>query len=221
MSTRRKVIAGMATVAALAGGAAVAVAGGDKQSEQAVLDGAAKRLGVTADELRSALGAAEDDQLDAAVKAGELTQEQADEIKAHRKQEGTVLGMGGRPGGPGFDHHGGPGGPGHFGPDLMGAAADALGLSERKLFAQLRSGKSLAQIAKAQGKSLDDVRAAVKAAATKRLDADVKAGRITQAQRDEMLEHLDDFIDHFGERPPGGPGRFGHRGGHFGPPPMP
>ena len=208
---RQHLIAGAVTAAALAGGAAGAVAATDdhKAAEQSILSDAAKRLGVSADELRSALSKAEDAQLDAEVKAGRLTQAQADAIKQHRRADGTVLGPGG-PGGPGhFGHgHGGPGGP-----FLLGDAAKAIGIGEDALVTQLREGKSLAAIAKTHGKRLTDVKAAVKAAATQRLDTDLKAGRITQAQRDELADHLDEAIDHLGDargRGPHGPGPWDH-----------
>ena len=192
----KHLIAGAVTIAAVAGGTAGAVAATDdhKAAEQSVLADAAKRLGVSSDELRSALSKAEDAQLDADVKAGRITQAQADEIRAHRQADGTVLELGhGGPGhhGPGPGGHGGPGG--RF---LFSDAAKALGLSERSLMTQLRDGKSLASIAKAQGKTLADVKAAVKQAATARLDADLKAGRITQAEHDEEVAELDEEVDH-------------------------
>jgi hypothetical protein len=213
---RRRHIAVVAAAGALVvGGAGVAVATSRsdeaKQREDAVLSDAAKRLDVQPSELRDALAKAEDAQLDADVKAGRLTQAQADLIKQRRSEAGTVLGGPG-PGGPGFGHHG-PGG--HFelgraargGPgDLMKAAADALGISEARLFSELRGGKSLAAIAKAHGKSFDDVKAALKAALKKHLDEEVAEGDITRAQADEMLarmtEHLDDFGRFGGRRPP-------------------
>jgi hypothetical protein len=208
MKTRR-FVAGAVTVAALAGGGAVAIAAsGNDATEDAVLADAAKRLGVTQQELRNALGAAEDAQIDRAVQAGKLTQHQADELKQRRQADGSVLGLGG-PREHGFDgdHHGfGPGGPGAHGP--LDDVAVALGITERQLFDQLRSGKSLADVAKAHGKTLDDVRAAVKAAVIKRLDAAVKAGTITKAERDEEVQELDEHLQHLGERPPGPPPGF-------------
>ncbi|MEA2129276.1 MAG: hypothetical protein QOJ85_2167, partial [Solirubrobacteraceae bacterium] len=178
----------------LAGGDGVAIAAVSKndgaKAEQAVLDNAAKRLNVTPDKLREALSAAQDDQLDQAVKDGTLTQKQADEIKARRKQSGHVLGgpFGGRPGfrtdGPGFrPHHGARGA-------VFVDLAKSLGITRAQLEAQLRAGKSLADIAKAQGKSLDDVRATLKADAKARIDKAVKDGDLTQAQADEFLARL-------------------------------
>jgi hypothetical protein len=193
---RKHVIAGAVTVAALAGGTAGAVAATSdpKATEKTVLSDAAKRLGVSAAELRSALSKAEDAQLDAAVKAGDLTQAQADEIKQHRQQDGTVLNLG--HGGHGRGGHG-PGG--HGGRFLLSDAAKAIGVSESSLITQLRDGKDLAAIAKARGKTLAEVTAAAKKAATTRLDADLKAGRITKAQHDEEIGELDDELAHLGE----------------------
>ena len=216
---RRTRIAAVAMAGALAAagtGVAVATSADDaKQREQAVLEDAAGRLDVDADELRDALAAAEDAQLDAEVKAGRLTQEQADAIKQMRDRSGLVLGggPGHGHGGPGFGPRGGPlGGPG----EVLDAAAEALGLSEAQLVQRLRNGRSLQQIAKAQGKDYADVKAAIRGAVETELDAAVEAGKLTQGQADEMLEHLTEHLDEgrfFGGRGPGGPG---FRGG---PPP--
>jgi hypothetical protein len=214
---RKHLITGAITVAALAGGtgAAIAASGDGKTAEQAVLADAAKQLGVSAADLKAALSKAEDAQLDAAVKAGKLTQAQADAAKQHRQQDGTVLGLGHGGFGPhGPGDHRGPGG--HGGPFLLSDAATAIGISENALITQLRNGKTLEAVAKANGKTLAEVTAAVKDAATKRLDADLKAGRITQAERDEEVGELDEELSHLGDF-----GAFGHPGhpGHPGPPP--
>lgn len=190
---------GIATAAVLAGGTAGAVAATDdgRAAEQQVLADAGQRLGVSAEELRDALQAAADAQLDAAVRAGELTREQADRIKEHRRADGGVLRLG--PGGPG-GHHGGPGGH-HGGGRLMGDVADALGITRAELFDRLRSGRTLAAIARAEGRSVADVRAAVRRAANRRLDADLRAGRITRAQHADLVAHLGDHLARLGERP--------------------
>jgi predicted transcriptional regulator len=213
--------------ALLAGGTGVAIAAATrdegKKAEQAVLDDAANRLDVTPQKLRDALKAAEQAQLDArladAVKAGKLTQKQADEIKSeHQKLDGVLGGGGfGGPGGPGGPHIRG-GGPGFFkgGPGVRVDIAKALGISRAKLHEQLRAGKSIADIAKAQGKSLADVRSAVKADAKARADKAVKAGDLTQDQEDKLLSHLDDMLAHLDEAP-----MLRDRRRHFdGPPPL-
>jgi hypothetical protein len=209
---RIAIIAAAGALAAAGTGVAVATTTSDdpKQREQAVLDDAAKRLNIEASKLRDALGAAEDAQLDAEVKAGNLTQKQADAIKARRAKDGTVLGGPG-PGfglhlrGRGFGPPGGPhlrppGVPGRGGPgDLLDAAATAIGISQDKLFDELRSGKTLSEVAKAHGKSFDDVKTAVTAALKKDLDAAVKNGDLTQSQADDMLSHLTEHLDDFGQ----------------------
>ncbi len=224
MSPRRIAVAAVSG-ALLAGGAGVAIAavskGEGKKSEQAVLDDAAKRLGVSTQKLHDALAAAQDTQLDQAVKDGRLTQKQADAIKARRKQSGRVLGGGPGPGGPGMHRFGGPGGPG--GPGALGVPggpggpgpgfrgrgrvlgpvgldlAKALGLTRAQLRDQLRAGKSIADVAKAKGKSLDDVRSAVKADAKTKADKAVADGDLTRKQAGELLSLLDDRLGHLGE----------------------
>ena len=99
MRAKRTILIGGLAASLVGGGAALAARGGDdgRKDEQAVLSDAAKRLGVTPGDLESALGKAEDAQLDQAVKDGRLTQQQADEIKKHRQRSGRVLGGPGRP----------------------------------------------------------------------------------------------------------------------------
>jgi hypothetical protein len=207
---RKRRIAVLALSGALvAGGAGAAIAGvtkdDGKKSEQAVLDDAAKRLDVTPQKLRDALSAAQDAQLDQAVKDGDLTQKQADAIKQARKDSGRVLGgpgLRGGPeimklrGGPGFGKHG----PRGFGmrSDLFETLAKALGTTETKLMAQLRDGKSVADVAKANGKALADVRTAVKAAVKSDLDKAVKDGDLTQKQADAMLDRISERITRIG-----------------------
>jgi hypothetical protein len=223
MKVKRYVLATAAVLAVGAGGgAAIAASGGDdrKQAEQSVIDDAAKRLNVTPEALRSALGAAQDGQLDQAVKDGKLTQDQADAIKERRAKGGSVLGgpgaggpHGGR-GGPGFGPgHGGPGhgGPGHGGPRLMfklgpggalDAAASALGLDRAQLITKLRDGRSIADVAKDQNKSLDDVKKAITNGVTKDLDEAVKDKQLTSEQRDKVLERLGAQLDDLVTRTP-------------------
>lgn len=219
MIPRRIVVTSLAVVALAAGSAgAVAATGGDdaKKAEQAVLDDAAKRLDVTSAELRSALSAAQKAQLAQAVEDGDMTREQADRIEQRRERSGSVLGLGG-PGHHG--HHGRGGGKGA----MHQGAARALGLSEAQLRAQLADGKTIAELAEDRDTSVADVKAAMKKATTDRLAADVDAGRLTDAQRDAMLEDLDEHvqrhIDGTERRHGGRDGRGGPRGPD-GPPPM-
>jgi hypothetical protein len=102
---------------------------------------------------------------------------------------------------------------------MHAAVAKELGLTERELHDQLRDGKTLAEIAKSKGKSLDDLKAAAKKAGEAEIDAAVKDGKLTEAQGKAAKEHLAEHVEHLGEGRGFGRGR--HRGGPPGPPPGP
>ena len=115
----------------------------------------------------------------------------------------------------GGGHHGGFGGIAR-GPASLDAAATYLGLTEAELHTQLESGKTLAEIAKDKGKTVDGLKKALTADTKAKLDAAVKAGKLTQAQADELLarmtDHLDDLVNGTAAA------RARHRDGHgFGP----
>jgi hypothetical protein len=83
-TTKRKLaIAATAAAAAAFAGGAYAATQTSGTSRQAFLNDVAKRLNVSPTQLQSALQGAFDDQLQAAVTAGKLTQAQADTIKAN------------------------------------------------------------------------------------------------------------------------------------------
>jgi hypothetical protein len=189
---KRNLVAGAAGLAVLAaGGGAYAATRQGSNDRQAFLNDAAGRLHVTPQQLQNALRGAALDRLDAAVKAGRLTQQQADAIK-QRLQSGGGLGLGAAHG---FRHRGF--GLGFaFGARRVGldAAARYLGLTDQQLRAQLRAGKSPADIARARGKSVSGLEAALTAGVRSRLDAAVKAGRITQAQEQRILSRLDQLV---------------------------
>ena len=211
ISTRRKLAAGAAGLVVLAGSGGAYAATQKSSStppdpaaeQKAFLDDVAGRLHVTTDQLTEALKGAAQDRVDAAAQAGRLTQDQADRIKQRIAQGSRLPLIGAPPLGPRLHLHPGFGGPG-FGPvGELGAAAKYLGLTPRKLFSELRGGKSLADVASDQGKSVDGLKAVIKAAETARLDAAVKAGRLTGAERtrieQDLDQRLDDLID--GTRP--------------------
>ena len=179
---RRKLMTvGAAALAVAGGAAAIAATTADSPQEEskAVVEDAAKQLGVTPGKLSSALKKALENRVDAAVAAGRLTKEQGDAVKARIEAEDYPM-----LGGFGLGHHGGPGmhGFGH-----LDAAASYLGLTEAELATELSGGKTLADVAKAKGKSVDGLVSALVADEKKELDAAVAAGRITKAQADEML----------------------------------
>jgi hypothetical protein len=76
-------------------------------------------------------------------------------------------------------------------PGQRAAAAAYLGLSRAQLASELRSGKTLAQIASAiPGKSVSGLIEAIVAARRTLLEARVAAGTLTQAQANARLAHL-------------------------------
>lgn len=83
---------------------------------------------------------------------------------------------------------------GGFGVDLQ-AAATALKLTLPQLQQQLRSGKSIAQVAQAQNVPLQTVKDAITAAARSRLDQQVAAGRLASAQETQRLNALQANLD--------------------------
>jgi hypothetical protein len=202
------VIAGaVAGLAVAGGGAAVAAThfGNPRQENQAVLDDAAKQLGVTPSALTGALKKALENRVDDAVAAGRLTKAQGDEMKQRIESGDFPLFF--TPG-LGFRHM-----TGMF-EGRLDAAAQYLGLTEDQLRTQLENGKSLADVAKAQNKSVGGLVDAILADAKTKLDAAVKSGRITQSQEDSALADLKARITDFvNGTPPARPG-FGLR--HFG-----
>jgi len=94
---------------------------------------------------------------------------------------GTARDDGHGPGGRGFGHGG----------DELTAAANYLGLTESALATQLEAGKTLAQVAGAtSGKSVAGLVDALVAAEKTEIAAAVTAGRLTQAQADQVLPTL-------------------------------
>ncbi len=73
----------------------------------------------------------------------------------------------------------------HLGP--LSAAATYLGLSTDALRAQLAAGKSLAEVATAQSKSVSGLEDALYANLESDLDADVTAGRLTSDRETQIL----------------------------------
>jgi len=196
----RKLVAGAGAALAVAGGGAALAAtqfGTRGQESQAVVDDAAKQLGISSGKLTDALRKALENRVDAAVAAGRLTKEQGDAMKARIESGamplfgGPALGDRGRGGfGLGPARHG-------FGFRLPGldAVASYLGLSEDALRQQLVSGRSLADIAKAQGKSVAGLEKTITDTATTKLDAAVAKGYLTKEQEQSILSELKDHVD--------------------------
>ena len=98
------------------------------------------------------------------------------------------------------------------------ALASFLGITADQLHTELEAdGATLATVAAAHGKSRDELKSYLTSQAKTRLDAQVAAGTLTQAEADQRLAdktaNLDAMIDRSG--PP-----HGEHGPGFGPPPM-
>ena len=118
------------------------------------------------------------------VTDGTLNQEQADRVASTLAEQ-----LPGR-GGHGHGHGRGGHGP-HAGRLAPAAVAEALGVTEDELRTALQSGKTLAQIGEDEGIAKADLIDKLVAAAKEQLAADVQAGRITQAQADQVEQGLE------------------------------
>jgi polyhydroxyalkanoate synthesis regulator phasin len=213
----KTIIAGAAAAFAVAGaGGAIAatdVLSPDDRS-QAVIEDAAKELGVEPSELSDALKHGLENRIDEAVKAGRLTQEQGEALKERIESATVPLIFGGFGPGDRLGH-----GFGHFGVFTeLETAASYLGLEQDELRDALADGKSLAQVAKDQGKSVDGLVDALLADAEKRIDAALDDGRLTKEHATELKQELKERITDLVNREPGEFRRgFGSRS--FGPAP--
>lgn len=186
----RLIIGGVALVVAASAGGAYAATQSGSTSRQAFVNDVARRLNVSPSQLRSAVRGALLDRLNAAVKAGELSQSQADRIR-QRIEQGGALPFGGHL----WRHGFAPPGAAMASHSLLPVAAGYLGLSQAQVLSDLRSGKTLAQVAQAQNKSVSGLEQALVSAATARLDRMVAAKQITQAQEQRRLNRLSHRID--------------------------
>jgi hypothetical protein len=154
----------------------------------------AKAQGKSVDGLVDVLVKDETARLDQAVKDGRLTDGQRDEIVANLEEKVTAL-VNAQPPAFGFKF-----GHGAFLPSRganLDDAASYLGVDEAELRAALRDGKTLADVAKEQGKPVDGLVDALVADEKKELQAAVDAGRLTDAQRDRIVQGLEQRVTDF------------------------
>lgn len=151
----------------------------------------ATNLGISLDQLRAGFKSAEIQTVDQMVADGTLTADQAAKLK-DKINSGDGFGIG------------------RFlkarhdkradrvekvKQGLAASAATALRLTPAQLRDQLKTGKSIAEIATAQGVDLGTVKAQITADAKTKLDKLVAAGTITQAREDSALQKLVDGLD--------------------------
>lgn len=146
--------------------------------------------GKSVDGLEAALVTAIRARVDAARAAGRLTAARAERMKArapqlarrivNAKPRAVVRAIGKR----GF----------------LAIAARYVGLTRQQLDAELRAGKSLAQVATARGKSVDGLEAALLAPVKRKLDRAVAAGRLDAARAAAMLARAEARIERLVDR---------------------
>lgn len=177
---------------------AIGISAGDLKRELAGSSFArvAQAHGVSRDTLVSRLTADANAAVDAALAAGRLTAEHAQSIKAHLPElianavdrtwpEARPRGDRGTAGKAILA-------------DLLQSAAQAIGIDSAVLKREL-PGKSVAQVAQAHGVSRDTLVASMSAAATKRIDDAVAAGKLTADQASRLkaglAQHIGTFVD--------------------------
>ena len=208
MTRRKKLMfatgaAGVALLVAGLGAAGAIAASGifsPREESKAVIDDAASQLGVEPSDLSDALKQALKNRVDDALDDGRLTQQQADELKERIDADDYPLLLGRR-------GHGGPGGfgrHGHF--EVLATAASFLGMTESELHDELQD-KTLADIAKEQGKTAAGLVQHLVATQTKRIDEAVADGKLSEEQaarvKADLAERMDALVE--GElRGPGG-----------------
>jgi hypothetical protein len=172
----------------------------------------ASNLGKSQSQVQKAISDAVSQTIDDAVKNGDLTQTQANAIKARvgANANGSQACAGGLRGIPGIGRGG------HLGPftgarfNELDEVAKALGISTAQLQQDLQSGKTVQSLASAQG--MDEAAFRSKLASVTRTDLDqqVKSGTITQNQENAILGRIQNGAlplwngappRHFGPRP--------------------
>ena len=153
--------------------------------------------------------------LDEEVASGEHTQAEADAKLAEFTARATE--MVNKAGGPQAGQKGGPGGKHGKGGFVTDALATVLKTTSTDLHTQLRSGKSIADVATAQNVDIADVKAVLTSDFKANLAEEVTSGEHTQAEADaklaEFTANLDTMVNRVG--PAGGAEGRGHgpRGG--------
>jgi hypothetical protein len=148
----------------------------------------ADALGITTDELQDAQQRAFAAAVADAVAAGDLTQEQADQLLAVQALKEYI--------------------------DRAAILANALGMTQDELEAALAAGQSITDLMVEQGIDTATLQANARAAYEAAIQQAVTDGVITQAQADQFLSQSNFGFGLFGRGGPGG--RHGGRGDHGG-----
>jgi len=156
----------------------------------------AEKLGVSSEELTTAMTEAQFELIDEAVAADRLTEEQAAQLKERIQEYGPLAGIGA------FARHRGDR-PGDREGNrecrafkfVFAAAAQVLEMERSAIMEALQSGKSLADLAEEQGMSVGEFKAALLDQIKSQLQAKVEEGKITQEQADRIFAGIEAEID--------------------------
>jgi transcriptional regulator with XRE-family HTH domain len=169
-------------VAVVAIGGAVPSANGDDGPVENFLAKVAEKLGVSEDELQTAIKDAQLETIDEAAADGSIIEEQADRLK--ERAQGSAPSFHRRP----YDHNPAPG-------LIIASAAEVLDLEGAELVSQIKSGSSLADVANAQGMSREDLTAALIIQTAAHLDALVAEKKLTDEQAERIAQGIESNID--------------------------
>ena len=206
MSRTRWFATGAAAVAVVLGGGAALAAGGSSDPASDFLGDVAERLGISEGKLEDAIEDATIARIDADVAAGKITKEEGEALKERvRSGEWPAI----VPGFRGADAWLGPAQPlergflpGLPGTDPLATAADYLGMEAADVREALRDGKSLADLARDKGKSVEGLKNALLDAVREDADQAVEDGLLTKEQADRLAEKLSAAVDEIVETGP-------------------
>ena len=158
-----------------------------QQAVDAFINKVAANLNISPDQLKGAVKDAALQTVDEQVAAGKLTQAQGDKIKAAInsgkypqlarlfRMRQTILQQVRR--------------------GIVVSSARAIGIAPQGLASQLKSGKSIADVAAEHNVSLDTVKSQITSDFQAKLDQLVKDGKVTQAQADNAMQKLQANLD--------------------------
>lgn len=171
-----------------------------------VLARAARKLGVDQARLVGALKDSAKEEIDELARAGRITQQQADRLKQRIDQSefGFLRVVPPRP----------PAGLGFLlgRSHAINTVASMTNQSPQEVLQQLRSGRSLKEIAEARGVSESALIDRLLEPLKNRLQQAVSSGRLTQQRADEMLARARQMAQRMVEARPGGRGRVAGQG---------
>jgi ribosomal protein S20 len=175
-----------AILGTIAAGAAMAASPqSPADSGQVFLNKLAGALGIDRAKLDAALKTAANQTVGQALQEGQITQQQADQMRSRISQGFPFFGM---------KIGGGKNGAGGGFKVTLKPLADVLGMAPQDVISALRSGKKVSDLAASKGMTVAQVQDKMLAAIKTRLDQAVKSGKLTQTQASQAYSKLQQNI---------------------------